>query len=152
MAKKTTINISSPILYVAIGILLMIFKAEMLSWVMTIAGVFFVAMGALDLIGKRTKSGVFNIALGAIILIAGWTILDIVLIIFGILIAARGVMDLVEILNSKKRNALSVVVAALTIALGVALALGDILGNIMWVIGLLLVIDGALGLLGAVKK
>ena len=150
MAKKT-INISSPILYLILGILLMIFKMQMLSWAMTLAGIAFVVMGVLDIINKRTKSGILNIALGVIILVVGWTILNIVLLVLGVLIAAKGVMDLVEILKRKKRSALKVILAALTIALGVALALGDLLGNLIWIVGLFLVIDGALGLLGAKK-
>lgn len=151
MAKKSTINISSPILYIILGALLMIFKAQMLSWAMTIAGIFFAAMGALDLVKGRTKSGIFNIALGVIILVVGWTILNIVLLVLGVLIAAKGVMELVDVLKAKKRNAFAVVFAAFTIAIGVALALGNLLGNLIWIIGLLLVIDGALGLLGAKK-
>ncbi len=150
MAKKR-INISSPVLYLILGILLMIFKMQMLSWAMTLAGIAFVIMGVLDIINKRTKSGIFNIALGVIILVVGWTILNIVLLVLGVLIAAKGVMDLIEVLKRKKRNALKVILAALTIALGVALALGDLLGNLIWIVGLFLVIDGALGLLGAKK-
>lgn len=150
MAKKT-INISSPVLYLILGILLMVFKMQMLSWAMTLAGIAFVVMGVLDIINKRTKSGIFNIALGVIILVVGWTILNVVLLVLGVLIAAKGVMDLVEVLKRKKRNALKVILAALTIALGVALALGDLLGNLIWIVGLFLVIDGALGLLGAKK-
>ena len=150
MAKKT-INISSPVLYLILGILLMIFKMQMLSWAMTLAGIAFVVMGVLDIINKRTKSGIFNIALGVIILVVGWTILNVVLLVLGVLIAAKGVMDLIEVLKRKKRNALKVILAALTIALGVALALGDLLGNLIWIVGLFLVIDGALGLLGAKK-
>lgn len=151
MAKKTTVNFSSPILYLALGILLMIFKFEMLKWAMTIAGICFIVMGVMDVVKGRTTGGIVNIALGAIVLILGLTILNIVLIVLGILLAAKGVMDLLEILKSKKRNALSVVFAALTIAIGVALAFGNLLGNLIWLIGLLLVIDGALGLLGAKK-
>ena len=123
----------------------------MLSWAMTLAGIAFVVMGVLDIINKRSKSGVLNIALGVIILVVGWTILNIVLLVLGVLIAAKGVMDLIEVLKRKKRNALKVILAALTIALGVALALGDLLGNLIWIVGLFLVIDGALGLLGAKK-
>ena len=151
MAKKSSLNLSSPILYIILGALLMIFKSQMLSWAMTIAGIAFVVMGIVDVVKGRTKSGIVNLALGAIILIVGWTILSIVLIVLGVLVAAKGVMDLLDVLKSKKRNALGVVFAALTIAIGVALVFGNFLGNLIWVIGLLLVIDGVLGLLGAKK-
>ena len=151
MAKKPSINVSSPILYIVLGALLMIFRTQMLVWAMTIAGIIFAAMGVLDIIKGRTTSGIFNIALGAIILVVGFTILDIVLIVLGVLIAAHGVLDLVQILKEKKKNILSIVFAALTVAIGIALAFGNLLGDFIWIIGLLLVIDGVLGLLG-IKK
>lgn len=152
MAKKSKLNISSPILYIALGVLLMIFKMQTLGWAMTIAGAFFLLVGLLDLLGKRIYSAIVNFAIGAIILIIGWTILEIVLIVFGILVAARGVMDLVEIVKSKRRNALAIIVAAFTVVIGIALAFGNLIGNLIWIIGLLLVIDGVLGLLGLVDK
>ena len=83
------------------GVLLMIFKMQTLNWAMTIAGAFFLLVGLLDLLGKRIYSAIVNFAIGAIILIIGWTILEIVLIVFGILVAARGLMDLIEIIKSK---------------------------------------------------
>ena len=149
MAKKSKIGISSPILLVILGALLVIFKSQMLNWAMTIAGICCLGMGILDLVKGRTKGGIINIALGIIILVVGWTIINIVLLILGILIAAKGVMDLIEILKQKKRSVFRVVFAALAIALGVALAFGNLLGDLIVIIGILLIIDGALGILGA---
>lgn len=151
MAKKSKINVSSPIFYIVLGALLFIFKSQMLNWAITIAGICCLAIGIVDLIKGRVGSGIFNIALGAIILIVGLTILNVVLLVLGILIAAKGVADLISILKNKKRNALSVIFAALTIAIGIALAFGKLLGDLIAVIGILLVIDGILGLLGARK-
>ena len=149
MSKKLKNNLSSPILYIILGALLVIFKSQMLSWAMTIAGVCCIIMGIIDLAKGRTKSGIFNAALGVIILVVGWTILNIVLLVLGVLIAAKGVIDLVEVLKHKKRSVFRVVFAALTIALGIALAFGNLLGDLIVIIGILLIIDGALGLLGA---
>ena len=151
MAKKLNFNISSPLLYVILGALLVIFKMEMLNWAITLAGIFFTVIGIVDFIKGNTKTGILNAAIGIIILVVGWTILDIVLLVLGILIAAKGVMDLATVLKLKKRSVLRVVFAALTIALGVALAFGDLLGDLIAIVGVLLIIDGALGLLGAKK-
>ena len=104
MAKKSKFSISSPILYIILGALLVIFKSQMLSWAMTIAGVCCVIMGIIDLAKGRTKSGIFNAALGVIILVVGWTILNIVLLVLGVLIAAKGVIDLVEVLKHKNNS------------------------------------------------
>lgn len=151
MAKKQLSNLSSPLICIALGALLMIFRGEMIKWAVIIAAAFFIIMGVIDVIKGRTKSGIMNIALGVIIYLAFLVLFDIILVILGILIAAKGLIDLIEVLKSKKKNVLGVVFAALTIAIGIALAFGDLLGDLIWVIGLLLVIDGVLGLLGAKK-
>ena len=151
MAKKQNINLASPLLYILLGVLLVVFKAQMLNWAMTFAGLFFILIGLVDLVKGRAASGVINIAIGVIILVVGWTLVNIVLLVLGVFIAAKGVMSLIEILKRPKKNALSVVFAALTIAIGVALAFGDLLGNLIVVLGVLLIIDGVLGLIGAKK-
>lgn len=151
MAKKPNVNLASPLLYIVLGALLVIFKTQMLNWAMTFAGLFFILVGLFDLVKRRSSSGVINIAIGVIILVVGWTLVNIVLLVLGVFIAAKGVMSLVEILKRPKKNALSIVFAALTIAIGVALAFGDLLGNLIVIIGVLLIIDGVLGLVGAKK-
>ena len=151
MAKKPNVNLASPLLYIVLGALLVIFKTQMLNWAMTFAGLFFILVGLFDLVKRRSSSGIINIAIGVIILVVGWTLVNIVLLVLGVFIAAKGVMSLVEILKRPKKNALSIVFAALTIAIGVALAFGDLLGNLIVIIGVLLIIDGVLGLVGAKK-
>ena len=70
----------------------------------------------------------------------------------GILVAVKGGVALLDALKSKKPNALDVVYPALTIALGVLIALGEIVSILIVIAGVLLIIDGALGLLAEVKK
>ena len=100
MSKKLKNNLSSPILYIILGALLIIFKAQMLNWAMTIAGIFFAVMGIVDLT-KGRKSGALNLVIGILILVLGNTILDVVLVVLGILIAVKGLVDLLEILKNK---------------------------------------------------
>lgn len=153
MAKKSSLKLSSPLIYIILGALLVIFNAQLLNWAMTLAGIFFIVMGVVDIVKGRATSGIVNLAIGIIIIVLGWTIFDIVLKVLGVLIAAKGVMDLVSVLKSKKANALSIIFVALTIAIGVMLAVstGDVLGTVMKVCGVLLIIDGVLGLIGAKK-
>ena len=151
MSKKQRVNVSSPILYIILGALLVIFKAQMLNWAMTIAGIFFVASGILDLVKGRSGSGAVNLIIGILILVLGNTLLGVVLIVLGVLIAVKGLVDLLEVFKRKKRNALLVVFPIISIVAGVSLAFGNLLGDLIAIIGVLLIIDGALGLLGAKK-
>lgn len=154
MAKKQNFSVSSPLLYILLGALLVIFNADLLSWAMTVAGVFFLVMGVLDLIKGRVTSGVVNLAIGVIIIVIGWTIVDVVLRVLGVLVAAKGVIDLLALLKPKKKNVLAIIFAAVTIAIGVMLAVtpGSVLSIVMKIAGVLLIVDGVLGLIGAAKQ
>ena len=151
MLKKTGLNFSSPILYIVLGALLVIFRSQMLNWAMTIAGIFFVVMGILDITKKKISSGAINLIIGIAILVLGWTMLQIVLLVLGVLLAIKGVMELLDVLKRRNKNALQLVSPILTIVIGIALAFGDALGDLIAIIGVLLIADGLLSLLGSKK-
>ena len=152
MAKKQNLNISSPLMYIILGILLVIFKSQMLGVAMTIAGVFFIASGVIDLTKGNNFGGAANLIIGILTLALGNTIINAVLLVLGVLIAVKGLVDLLNVLKRKKRNAFLVIFPAISIVAGIALAFGNVLGDLIAIIGVLLIIDGALGLLGAKRK
>lgn len=152
MAKKFNFNSSSPVLYIVLGALLAVFGHKMLGIAMTVAGIVFIALGIIDILGKRTKSGATNIVIGAVILVLGNLVLDIVLLVLGIVIAAKGVVALVEILKRKNKSIIDIIYPVITIIVGVGLACGNLLGDLIVVVGILLIVDGVLGLLGLKKK
>ena len=153
MAKKQSFNLSSPLLYIVLGALFFIFGLELIGLLMTIAGIFFVVMGIVDLVRHRVVSGVVNLVIAAIIIYLGWTIGKIVLTILGIIIIAKGVLDLFSLLKHKRANALNVIFVVLTIAIGLMLAASPegFLATAMKIAGALLIVDGVLGLIGAKK-
>ena len=153
MAKKNNSEQFTSILYIIIGLLLVIFKGETLNWAMTIAGAFFIISGALDIIKKKNYTGGgISLVIGIAIIVLGWLMAKIVLLVLGILIAVKGIVALVEIFKSSKPNALDIVFPALTVVVGLALAFGNALNPIIVITGILLAIDGALGLVGSLKK
>jgi uncharacterized membrane protein HdeD (DUF308 family) len=151
MAKKSNSELVSAILYIIIGVVLTVFKAETLGWAMTIAGVFFVISGILDVLRRNFLGGAVSLIIGIAILVLGWTATKIVLLVLGILIAIKGIIALLGIFKGKK-NALEVVFTILTIVLGLMLAFGNGLDIIIMITGILLIIDGVLGLIGSLKK
>ena len=154
MAKKKSFdtNLFVSILYVVVGLLLIIFPGEALKWAMTVAGVFFIISGILELVKKNWFGGAISLIIGIVILVLGWTIIDIVLLVLGILIAIKGVIALVNALKKRKKNALSILFAVLTIVVGLVLAFGNALPVMTIIAGVLLVINGVLGLMSAIKK
>lgn len=152
MAKKSHSELFSSILYIIVGVLLMIFKAQTLGWAMTIAGAVFVISGMLDLIKQNWAGGAVSLIIGISILVLGWLATQIVLLVLGILIALKGVVALVDALKASKKNALSLVFPILTIVVGLMLAFGNGLDIMILIVGILLAVDGVLGLVSSLKK
>ena len=148
MAKKQSLSISSSLLYIILGALLVLFKNQMLGWAMTIAGIFFIVTGVMDVLKKNLSSGIVNLFIGVAIIAAGWLIAGVVLLVLGLFIAFRGVMDLLAVLKLKSKGLMKFLSPVLTIIVGLALAFGNGVGIIITVVGVLLILDGVLALLG----
>ena len=152
MAKKTNSELFTSLLYIIIGVLLVVFKSQTLGWAMTIAGIFFIISGALDIIKKNYTGGAISLIIGIAILVLGWVAATIVLLVLGILIAVKGIVALIDVFKKSKKNALDFVFPALSVFVGLALAFGNALDWIIIIVGVLLAIDGVLGLIGSAKS
>ena len=152
MAKKSNSELFSSILYIVIGILLMIFRSQTLGWAMTIAGIIFIISGVLDLIKKNWAGGAVSLIIGIAILVLGWLATKIVLLVLGILIAVKGIVALIDVLKKSKKNALEIVFPILSVIVGIMLAFGNGLDIMILIVGILLLVDGIIGLVGALKK
>ena len=151
MAKKANNELFSSILYIVVGVILAIFQGETLNWAMTIAGIFFIVSGILDLVKKNWAGGGISLVIGIAILVLGWLATTIVIIVLGVLIAIKGIVALIEVIKKDKKNALELIFPILTIVLGIALAFGSLLDILILIVGILLAIDGVLGLIGSIK-
>ncbi len=149
MAKKRNSELASSLLYIIIGVLLIVFPGEALNWGMTLAGIFFLVSGVIDVCRKNWMGGAISLIIGAVILVLGWTAVSLVLLVLGILIAVKGVLALIGTLTSKRGTVISVLFALLTVAVGILLAFGHALPIMVMVGGVLLVINGVLGLFGS---
>ena len=154
MANKNNSELFTSLLYILIGVLLIVFRAETLGWAMTIAGVFFIVSGILDLVKRNLIGGAVSLAIGITILVLGWVAIKIVLFALGLLIAIKGIVTLISVLTAKRKNALMIVFPAISILAGLILALAfeSVINIALIVVGVLLAIDGVVGLLSALKK
>lgn len=137
------------VIYIVLGLLLAVFKGNVISWAMTVAGVLLIIFGVLGIVKGKTLYGVIGLVIGILIVVCGWTIVDIAITVLGVLVAVKGVVDLIEALKVKK-NTLPIVYAALTILAGVLLAVAKwlVFDWFFIVVGVLLIVDGIFGLLG----
>ena len=156
MAKKTNkkqnTELFSSLLYIIIGVLLVVFRSQTLNWAMTIIGAFFVISGALDLIKRNWTGGAVSLIIGIAILVLGWLAVGIVLLVLGILIAVKGVVALLDVFKKSKKNALEIVFPILSVIAGLMLAFGNALDVMIIIVGVLLMIDGIIGVVGSLKK
>ena len=152
MIKKPQSELFTSILYIAIGVLLAIFRSGSLNIAMTIAGVFFIISGVLDIVKKNYVGGAVSAGIGVAIILLGWLAAKIVLLILGILIAVKGVIALIEVIKKASKNVLEMIFPVLSIVLGLMLAFGRGLDLIIIIVGIVLAVNGVIGLLGALKK
>ncbi|MBR2987445.1 MAG: DUF308 domain-containing protein [Clostridia bacterium] len=153
MAKRNRKNSvqSTALLYIVVGVLFIIFRATLLNWLLTIVGALFIASGIIELVRGNIMNGIVNIVIGAIVIYGGWQFLEIVLIIFGALLALKGLIDFFAAL--KRRNLFPILVSILTIVAGIFLILGKfvMLDWFFIAIGAILIADGLLDLFRSSK-
>ena len=152
MAKKMNSTVTTSLLYIALGALLVIFRSGTLQWAMTLAGIVFVVAGVLDLTKKNYVSGLASVIIGVVVLVLGWTAVDIVLLVLGVLLAIKGLVAFADALRRKKNNFLDLLLAVAMVVAGVLLATGNALDIIIVVVGVILIVDGVLGLFGSRRR
>ena len=152
MAKKSNSELFSSLLYIIIGVLLVIFRSETLGWAMTIAGIIFLISGILDLVKRNWAGGAVSLIIGLTILILGWAAAQIVLLVLGILIAIKGVVALIDALKQSNKSVLGILFPILSVVVGLMLAFGNALDIMIIITGVLLMVDGIIGLVGSLKK
>jgi len=74
MAKKIDFKNSellSSIILILVGVLLAIFRDNVLQWLMTAVGAVFIVLGVLDVVKKNWVNGAVSIIIGAAIVVLG---------------------------------------------------------------------------------
>lgn len=114
----STNNIVTCVLYAVVGILLIALRSGSLGILFTVVGVLFVVMGVYDLVKRLWTRGAVETAVGIVILVCGWTIAEWVLLIFGVLLIIKGVLD---IINNCKNGFKALISPIVTTAIGIVL-------------------------------
>ncbi|MCM1194941.1 MAG: DUF308 domain-containing protein [Corallococcus sp.] len=150
MAKKLKLsanNIVTCVLYALIGILLIAFRSGSLNILFTIMGVLFLIVGIYDLITKQWIRGIVESVVGVAILVCGWTIAEWALLIFGILLIIKGVLD---IISNRKRGWKALISPIVMLVIGIVLVISKFaLIDVMCIIaGVIFLLNAVLALFG----
>ncbi len=150
--KKLNSNLFTALLYIVVGILLAVFPGEALDLGIKIVGVIFIIFGTLELVKKNWFGGAVSLVVGILILFIGSTLLWIIMLVLGILVAVKGIISLVDALRRSRKSAIEIFFAVLTIVIGILLIFGDMAPLIITIGGILLIVNGIIGLIGCLKK
>jgi len=143
--QNKTVAIAIAVLYMLLGILFAAFRAGMLTVLFTIIGALVVVAGIVSCIKKQWVMGFVEIFVGAILVVGGWLFTNYVVMVLGVVLAIKAIIDLVAAIKEKKASkivgaCLILVVAGLLVAcpwIGPA-----IISIFFIVIGVLLIIAG----------
>lgn len=152
--KKESLNnvgILTAILYIVIGILFIVFKNDILSWVMTAIGVLFIVKAVFAAFEKARIDAAVCGVIGLTVILGGWLFLSIVMIVFGALIAISGITSLMQALKTKEIKQL--IVPVITIVIGILVIVSHwVIADWFFIIfGVIFVINGILGLLSTIS-
>ena len=154
MARKKKLDsaLITSILYLVVGIVLAAFPGEALKWAIYIIGGVFVLSGILELVKKNYFGGALSLIIGLVVIFLGGSLLSIILLVLGILIAVKGVIDLVNALKRKRKKLMQVLFPILTVAVGIFLAFGNAHTVLIIIGGILLAVNGIIGLASSLRR
>ena len=150
----------SAILTVALGVLLIVMKAEVLSIGITVLGIALIVAAILDFVRKKIVAGIVKIALTILFVVLGWAVIEIALYILAAFLVVYGVLDILGKLAGKKLpksffgKIIAFVEPAICIVAAICLVFyqGATMGWIFILTGVVLIINGVLALIEAIVK
>jgi len=156
---KMSSKISSAVVSIAIGIMFIILKDDIIGITMTLIGAAAIIMAIVDFVNKQIRPGVIKSIIGVAVLVLGWVLVDIALyLIAGVLI----VLGISQIVSAVKLSALCNSVQKVfmfikpvaTLAAGLCLFFnkGGTMDWIFILVGVLILVEGLLSLADPTEK
>lgn len=158
--KKLPNNLIVALATIVLGVLFIVLKGEVVSIAMTVLGVALIIAGVIDIVNKLTTSGVVKAVLGVALLVCGWTLVSLALYIMAAVLLIYGILLLLEVFKRMKKsdkiwNKVLKLIEPVVMIIVAACLLFNQGGAISWIFtlaGVLLIVDGALGLVNSLRK
>ncbi len=156
---KKSERLITALITIALGVLLIVLRGDLISILMTVVGLGLIAFGIMDLIDSRIPPAVVKLVGGVVVIVCGWGIVEAVLyLVAGVLLIA-GILLLYEKIKNHSRCATLFYTLCEYAVPVVFLVIGTLLmfnqGNtVNWVFilgGLFTIIEGGLLLVGALS-
>ncbi len=151
-SRKSNGKLINAALYILIGVLLCVFRASVLDWLMTAVGALLIVFGILKCLDNALFEGLVMAGFGVVVIWGGWMFLDLVLLILGVGLTIKGLLDLFQ--YAKRNNGVAVVASLFTLVVGLALILAKwiMLDWLFIAMGIILILDGLMMAVGKNKR
>ena len=100
---KKTEKIITALLTIALGVLVIILRGELIKIITAVCAIALLALGLIDLIHKKIPPAVAKLVAGVVILICGLAVVEIVLYIIAAICMIAGIISLYEKLKTNRR-------------------------------------------------
>ena len=100
MEKKPE-KLIGAILTVALGVLFMVFKNDIIGITMTLIGVALIVSAIVDLIHKQVTPCVIKAVVGVVVIVFGWTLMSAALYIMAALLLIYGILLLCQTIKQR---------------------------------------------------
>lgn len=156
---KKSERLITALITIALGVLLIVLRGDLISILMTVVGLGLIALGVMDLIDNRIPPAVVKLVGGVVVIVCGWVIVEAVLYLVAGALLIAGILLLYEKIKSRSRcdtlfyTVCEYAVPAVFLVIGTLLMFNQ--GNtVNWVFifgGIFTIIEGGLLLVGALS-
>ena len=154
---KKSERLITALITIALGVLLIVLRGDLISILMTVVGLGLIAFGIMDLIDNRIPPAVVKLVGGVVVIVCGWVIVEAVLYLVAGALLIAGILLLYEKIKNHSRCATLFYTLCEYAVPVVFLVIGTLLmfnqGNtVKWVFifgGIFTIIEGGLLLVGA---
>lgn len=142
-------KIISSVFTIALGVLLIAMKGEMISIFMTVLGIALISLGVIELLKKDITRAVIIGVLGGLIVFLGWTIVTAVVYVIAAIVLIVGILAVYDCIKARLKCLclteflFLLAPSALCGLIGVLLFFNE-LEWCFWVVGSLTVLEGGL--------
>ncbi len=99
-SMKKSERIITALIVMLLGILLLVMKDNLVGIVMTLAGVCFIVLGIVDILGQSIPTASLKIVCGIFVAVSGWLLVQAVLYIVAAVLLVLGVILLYQLLKN----------------------------------------------------
>ena len=138
----------------ALGVLFLVMKSGVIGLAVTVLGVALLVSAVLDFLNKDTATCSVKAIIGVCVLVFGHLFVDVAVIVVAAVVLIYGVLELYELIKAKKKDVDFYIKPVVIVVIAAALLVSKwlVFDWLFIVIGVLFLVEGALGVWNELKK